>query len=235
MGATKKAVILAGGLGVRLKPFTDVIPKPLLPLGEKSLLEIQIEHLKQNGIGEIILALGHKSEYISSFLGDGKRYGINLRYSVEDQPLGTCGPLSLLREELTDPFLLMNGDILTTANLGEILQFATDDPSTPLHVVTKIVTAPFRFGKIHTDGRYILDVEEKPDLDMEILAGIYALKPDIFEFIPDGEYFGIDELIKCLLRNDMKVGRYLLKDYWVDIGVVEDYDEARKIYEEHFR
>lgn len=235
MGPKSKAVILAGGLGVRLKPFTDVIPKPLLPLGEKSLLEIQIEHLKSNGIEEIILALGHKSEYISSFLGDGRRYGITLRYSVESKPLGTCGPLSLLREELAEPFLLMNGDILTRANLGELLRFAAEDRTTALHVVTKIVTAPFRFGKIHTDGRYILDVEEKPDLDMEILAGIYVLKPSLFEYIPDDEYFGIDELIKCLLRNQEPVGRYLLKDYWVDIGVVEDYDEARKIYEEHFR
>ena len=235
MGATKKAVILAGGLGVRLKPFTDVIPKPLLPLGEKSLLEIQIEHLKESGFTEIILALGHKSEYISSFLGDGRRYGVQLRYSVEDKPLGTCGPLSLLREELTEPFLLMNGDILTRANLCEILDFAASDQSAPMHVVTKMITTPFRFGHIITDGRYILDVDEKPNLDFEILAGIYALQPTVFEYIPDDEYFGIDELIKCLLLNDRKVGRYLLKEYWVDIGVVEDYDEARKIYDEHFR
>jgi len=104
-----KAVILAGGLGTRLRPFTEIIPKPLLPIGEKSVLEIQIEHLKKNGFDEIFLATNYKSEYIENFFGDGSRYGVKLRVSKEDKPLGTVGPLTLLREQLAEPFLVING------------------------------------------------------------------------------------------------------------------------------
>ena len=108
-----KAVILAGGLGTRLRPFTQIIPKPLLPIGEKSVLEIQIEHLKKSGFDEIFLATNYKSEYIGNFFGDGSRYGVKLEISKEDQPLGTAGPVRLLKDRLPDPFIVMNGDILT--------------------------------------------------------------------------------------------------------------------------
>ncbi len=230
-----KVVILAGGLGSRLKPFTDVIPKPLLPVGEKSLLELQFDLLKSHGFTEVFLALGHKSEYVESFLGDGDRYGIKIHYSIEEMRLGTAGPLSLLRDELHEPFLVMNGDILTKANFSEIMETANRYADSPLTVVTKFITTPFRFGNIITDGVYIKEVEEKPDLKFEIVAGMYVMKPEIFEYIPNNEYFGMDQLIRDLLEAKAPVTRHLLKEYWVDIGVVEDYEQARQIYEEHFK
>src|SRR5512137_666060 len=119
-----KAVILAGGLGTRLKPFTEVIPKPLLPIGEKSVLEIQIGRLKKYGFSEIFLATNYKSDYIKSFFGDGSRYGVNLVISKEEKPLGTAGPLLLLKEQLTEPFVLMNGDILSLIDFSSLFDFA---------------------------------------------------------------------------------------------------------------
>ena len=113
-----KAVILAGGLGTRLRPFTEIIPKPLLPIGERSVLEIQIEKLKYFGFNEIYLATNYKSQYIEGFFGDGSRYGVKLEISKEDKPLGTAGPLLLLKDKLNEPFIVMNGDIISLVNFG---------------------------------------------------------------------------------------------------------------------
>ncbi|MFA4851828.1 MAG: sugar phosphate nucleotidyltransferase [Bacteroidales bacterium] len=230
-----KAVILAGGLGSRLKPFTDVIPKPLLPLGEKSLLEHQIEHLKDCNFNEIFIAVNYMADYIQSYLGDGKKHNVSIKYSIEDKPLGTCGPVTLLKEQLTEPFLLINGDILTKTKLNEIYDFAVKYPDSFFTAATKIITTPFRFSNIKSDGAYIVDVEEKPDLHFEILAGIYILKPSIFQIIPENKFYGIDDLIKDMLKLNFPITKYLIKDYWVDIGVVEDYEKAREIYDEHFK
>jgi NDP-mannose synthase len=229
-----KAVILAGGLGTRLKPFTDVIPKPLLPLGEKSLMEVQMEQLKKNGFDEIFVALNYKADYIKSYFGDGSKFGVKVNYSLEKKPLGTCGPVTLIQDELTEPFLLMNGDILTRANFKEIYDWSLKYPESYLTIVTKNITTPFRFGNIISDGIYVKDVQEKPDLKFEILSGIYILKPGIFDIIPKDEYFGIDSLIKKMLEKNMPVTKYLLKEYWIDIGMVEDYEKAKEFYDEHF-
>src|SRR3954466_10249383 len=142
-----KAVILAGGLGTRLKPFTEVIPKPLLPIGESSVLEIQILSLVRAGFDEIFIATNYMSEFIESTLGDGSKYGIRLSYSREERPLGTCGPLSLLRDSLADPFLMMNGDILTTANFADLHAIGRHGAANLL-VVTKELVTPFHFGKV---------------------------------------------------------------------------------------
>ncbi|MDN4500905.1 sugar phosphate nucleotidyltransferase [Alteromonadaceae bacterium BrNp21-10] len=225
-----QAIILAGGLGSRLRPFTEVVPKPLLPLGEKSILEIQIEKLKESGCSDIYLAVNYKAEYIQSFLGDGTRYGINLHYSVEDSPLGTCGPLSLLKDKLHAPFLVMNGDILTKLKFSQLYEFANTVEDTPLTVATKIITTPFRFGDVKTENNRITSVQEKPEFNFEILAGIYAMTPDIFNYIPDNQYFGMDTLIQVLLKKQVPVGRYLIKDYWIDIGMMEDYERAKIEY-----
>ncbi len=137
-----KAVILAGGLGMRLRPFTEVIPKPLLPLGEKALLEIQIERLAKQGFADVYIALNYRSDYIRAYLGTGEKYGVRIHYSEEEKPLGTCGPLSLLKDALMEPFLLMNGDILTKANLADILAFSRERPEVDLTIATKKILTP---------------------------------------------------------------------------------------------
>jgi len=224
-----KAVILAGGLGMRLRPFTQVIPKPLLPIGESSVLEIQILSLKKHGFSEIYIATNYMADYVEAFLGDGSKYGVRITFSKETEPLGTCGPLSLLRSRLTEPFLLMNGDILTTLNFTQVYEFTLKIDAS-LVVLTKELIMPFNFGKVLSDGDYILGVEEKPNLKSEILAGIYFLKPSVLELIPENTYYGIDTLIKDLLAKQKRIAKWLIKDYWLDIGQPSDYESAQNSY-----
>ena len=221
-----KAVILAGGLGTRLKPFTEIIPKPLLPIGEKSVLEIQIEYLKKYGFNEIFLATNYKSEYIENFFGDGSRYGVTLKVSKEDKPLGTVGPLTLLKDKLTEPFLVMNGDILTQFDFGKFYDFGISHESI-LTIGIKEFFTPFRFGNIEFEGDYVTKMEEKPTIKMNILAGIYFMKPEIFNLIPTGTYYGMDQLINTMLIENLVISKYEIRDYWLDIGQVEDYEEAQ--------
>jgi NDP-sugar pyrophosphorylase family protein len=229
-----KAVILAGGLGTRLRPFTEVIPKPLLPFGEKSLMEIQIVALRGHGFDEIFVATNHMADYVEAFLGDGSKYGVKLSFSRETKPLGTCGPLTLLREQLTEPFLLMNGDILTKLDLKAFYNWSLERKSL-LTVATKIVSTPFRFGNVNVDeNENIVGVEEKPDLKLEVLAGVYCMQPGVFELIPHNVYFGIDTLLQNMISAGQAVSRYLIQEYWLDIGQVEDYTQARKAYSENF-
>lgn len=229
-----KAVILAGGLGERLRPLTQAIPKPLLPIGEQSLLEIQITNLSKHGIREVLIATNYKSDYIENFIGDGSNRGVTIRYSQEEKPLGTCGPLSLLRGELLDPFLMMNGDILTNMDFSRFYDTAVADPA-ELTVATKRIRTPFNFGSVGSEEQRITSIEEKPDLLTEIVAGIYFIRPALLRHVPDDTYFGIDKLIQQMLATGEPVGRYLMNEYWLDIGAIDDYDEAETAYREHFQ
>lgn len=229
-----KAVILAGGLGERLRPFTQAIPKPLLPIGEQSLLEIQITNLAKYGFGEIFIATNYKSEYIENFIGDGSQFDVRIRYSRETKPLGTCGPLSLLRADLDTPFILVNGDILTAIDFRRFYDYGCEQDS-DFTIGTKNIITPFSFGKVHMEGNRIVRVEEKPELYTEIVAGIYFMRPAILDLIPDDTYFGIDTLITKMLAEGRAITRYVIEEYWLDIGRVEDYSKAEEAYQTHFK
>lgn len=228
-----KAVILAGGLGTRLAPFTNIIPKPLLPIGDKSVLEIQISCLKKFGFDEIYLATNYRSEYFESFFGDGSRYGVKLKISQETMALGTAGPLKLLQNDLNEPFVVMNGDILTLLDFGKFYQFANQQ-KTDLCVGVKELVTPFAFGNIFFDGNFVTGIQEKPNIKMNILAGIYFFRPETLRLIPDNEYYGMDALIKNMLGSEKPVSKYMIQDYWLDIGRMDDFEKAQNIYESHF-
>jgi NDP-sugar pyrophosphorylase family protein len=230
---SKTAVILSGGLGTRLKPFTEVIPKPLLPIGEKAVLEIQIERLKMHGFDHVILATNYKSNYIENFFGDGSRYGVNLEISKEDHPLGTAGPIKLLEKELTEPFIVMNGDILSLIDYEAFYNFACAKDSL-LTVTIKKIIIPYAFGNILFDGDLVTNVEEKPDFTTYALAGIYLMKPGIFQLIPENKYYGMDMLIKRMLTDKLPITKYELTDYWLDIGQIQDYEQAQNVYQDYF-
>jgi NDP-sugar pyrophosphorylase family protein len=229
-----KAVILAGGLGERLRPFTQAIPKPLLPIGEQSLLEIQILNLAKHGFSDVFLATNYKSEYIEHFIGNGSQFGIRTHFSREAKPLGTCGPLSLLRDVLDVPFVMMNGDILTTLDFRRFYDYGAAQAS-DFTIATKNIITPFSFGKVHTEGNRIVKIEEKPDLYNEILAGIYFMRPALLELVPDDTFFGVDHLIHRMLAAQRPIIRYVVEEYWLDIGRVEDYTVAQEAYHTHFR
>ena len=228
-----KAVILAGGLGTRLKPFTEVIPKPLLPIGEKAVLEIQIEHLKKHGVNEIYLATNYKSNYIENFFGDGSRYGVKLIISREETPLGTVGPLTLLKDKLKEPFIVMNGDVLSNINFTNFYKFA-NVKDTLLSISVKKIIMPYDFGNIFFKDDFVTGIEEKPDIITYALAGIYNMKPEIFALIPDNTYFGMDTLIKNMLSSQIPIAKYELSEYWLDIGRIDDYETAQEDFNKNF-
>jgi len=229
-----KAIILSGGLGTRLKPFTEVIPKPLLPIGEKAILEIQIENLKKHGFDEIYLATNYKSNYIENFFGDGSKYGVSLKISQEEIALGTAGPVKLLQDNLKEPFLVMNGDILTLLDYSKMYEFALKNTSILTLGIKEILT-PFQFGNIFTDGEFVTGIEEKPNIRTTILAGIYIFKPEVLNYIPENTYYGMDTLIKDLLAKNIKISKYDISEYWLDIGRIDDYEKAQQVYKTHFQ
>ncbi len=230
---TLKAVILAGGLGTRLRPFTETIPKPLLPVGEKAVLEIQIERLAKHGVTDVFLATNYRSQYIENFFGDGSRYGVHLCVSKEQKPLGTAGPLTLLKSWLTEPFIVMNGDILSLIDFGDIVAHAQRTGAILTVAVKKEIT-PFAFGNIFFDGDFVTNIEEKPNIELYILAGIYVMTPAIFDYLPDDQYYGMDMLMKDLLARHIPVAKYDLKEYWLDIGRLSDYEQAQEVYKTYF-
>jgi NDP-mannose synthase len=231
---SRSAVILAGGLGSRLKPFTEVIPKPLLPVGEKAVLEIQIEHLKKYAFTDVFLATNYMADYIENFFGDGSRYGVRLTVSREDKPLGTAGPLKLLESRLPEPFLVMNGDILSLMDFSSFFEFGLSKETILTVAVKKIVT-PYAFGNISFEGDLVTRIEEKPDIITYALAGVYVMRPEIFSLIPDAQYFGMDKLMQTMLDRGMPIAKYEMQEYWLDIGQVEDYQKAQDVYGRHFK
>lgn len=229
----RKVVILAGGLGSRLKPFTEVIPKALLPIGEKAILEIQIEYLKKFDFNDIIIATNYKSDYIKNFFGDGSRYGVKLTISKEDKPLGTAGPLKLLQDQIKEPFLVMNGDVLSLMNFADFFSFALKIDSSLTLSIKKIIT-PYAFGNIIFHNDYVTAIEEKPDIIRYAMTGMYVMKPEIFELIPENQYFGMDSLINLMISKNLPVAKYEMDKYWIDIGRVEDYNKVQEDFKRHF-
>ncbi len=225
----KQAVILSGGLGTRLKPFTEIIPKPLLPVGGKAVLEIQIGRLKAAGFTDVYLATNYKSDYIEKFFRDGTEYGVNLHISRERIPLGTVGPLSLLKSELNDSFLVMNGDILTDMDFSKFYEFSVKQDSL-LTVAIKEITLPFEFGNIIFEGDRVVEVEEKPIIRKWALAGIYVFSPKILEYVPSNEKYNMDQLMRGLLSKGEPISKYEMEEYWLDIGRDADYKKAQDIF-----
>jgi len=226
----KLGVILAGGLGMRLRPLTNIIPKPLLPIGESTVLEIQILSLRKYGVEKVIIAANYMSEYLTGVIGSGTKYGVRVVVSEEKEPLGTCGPLTLVTDHLTEPFFMMNGDILTDLNFGKLGDFALAKQAW-LTVVTKEIAIPFRFGRVMAQGDFITEIEEKPNYLQEVLAGIYVMQPEILRLIPSSTYFGVDSLIKDMLAKHHPVCKYLMHDYWIDIGQLSDYEQAKQDFD----
>ena len=220
-----KVVILAGGLGTRLRPLTHVIPKPLLPVGEHSVLEISINKLKECGFDDLIIATSYKSSLFESYFGDGSRLNVKIEYSKEKTLLGTAGPLNLLKDKLKEPFLVIYGDILTSLDFRKLRDFHIKNNS-DFTLVTKEIFFPVSYGIIESDGDLIKNIEEKPTMKNQINTGIYFLNPEVIDFIPDG-FFHMTDLAKKLIKEGKKVMKYELKDYWIDIGEKKSYEKAQ--------
>jgi NDP-sugar pyrophosphorylase family protein len=212
-----KAIILAGGLGRRLLPYTVMLPKPLMPLGEKPVLETVLNYLRGHGIEDVTLCIGHLGSLLRAYFGDGSGLGLRLRYSEEK---------SLLREELTETFLMMNGDVLSDLDLAAF----GDLHRCQAHAATVAVCArevAVDFGVIHLDGRdRITGLEEKPTLRYLVSAGIYLFEPRVLDLIPRHAFFDIPDLIRALCTRGESVGAYRHPGFWLDIGRPDDYEQA---------
>ena len=205
----------------------------MLPVGEKSVLEVQIERLKQYGCDEIILATNYKSEYIEKYFKGDSINGVPLTISKERKRLGTVGPLSLLKDKLTEPFIVMNGDVLSLIDFGKFYDFALMNNAILTLAIKKEVT-PFAFGNIFFKDDFVTGIEEKPDFITHILAGIYVMSPKVFNHIPYNEFYDMDKLIKKFLKEKIPISKYEMNEYWLDIGRPGDYEKAKEIYHKKF-
>jgi NDP-sugar pyrophosphorylase family protein len=222
-----QAVILAGGQGVRLKPYTITLPKPLVPVGEEPIMKLLLKSLKRQGIKEVVICVNHMKELIEAYFGDGSALGMNISYSRETKPLGTVAPIKLI-QELPDDFLVMNGDIMTDLSLRKLFyEHKTNDAI--MTVATYKRNVHIDYGVIKYDANHIVTgFIEKPYYDVNVSMGIYAFNKRIFDYVPDNTYFGFDSLMHKLLQNGEKVKTFEHHGYWLDIGRPEDYEKANE-------
>jgi NDP-sugar pyrophosphorylase family protein len=220
-----KAVILAGGKGTRLAPYTTILPKPLMPIGDMPILEILLRQLKRSGIDEVIITVGHLAELIRTFFQDGTRLGLHISYSLEDHPLGTAGPLSLLNG-LDDTFLVMNGDVLTTLDFCILIDYHRS------HNAIATIAANDRktridFGVIQVNENYeVVGYIEKPTYDFYVSMGIYVFEPRVLSYIPNYQYLDFPDLVLKMIQAGERVMSYPYQGYWMDLGRISDYEQA---------
>jgi NDP-sugar pyrophosphorylase family protein len=226
-GAHPKAVILAGGLGTRLRPLTDIIPKPMLPLGQKPILELLLERLQACGVQEAIIATGHKAETIEAYFQDGARVGLTLSYHYETHPLGTAGPLAMLRDQLTTPFLVVNGDIVTRLDFAALYDFHLGQGAI-LTVAVKNYHWRLPYGTVQVDDVRLVAIEEKPMISQLINAGIYVLNPEVLLQIPQGIRLDMPQFV-ATLAQEHPVTVYQFGEFWLDIGDIHDLERAAAI------
>jgi len=225
-----RAVILAGGKGTRLAPYTTVLPKPLMPIGDMPILELVLRQLKVAGIQRVTIAVGHLAELLRAFFGDGTRIGLKIDYSFEDTPLGTVGPLTLI-EGLNETFLMMNGDVLTTLDYRDLIRHHRESGAVAT-IATRARDVKIDFGVLRFDpDGWLVDYSEKPTLQYFVSMGVYVFEPSILGRLKPAERLDFPDLIKMLLVEGKKVASYPFSGYWLDIGRPDDYARAVEEFE----
>ncbi|GAB4452457.1 MAG: sugar phosphate nucleotidyltransferase [Anaerolineales bacterium] len=220
-----KAVVLAGGRGTRLSPYTKILPKPLMPIGDMPILEVMLKQMKHAGITDITLTVGHLANLLRTFFMDGRQWGMNISYSYEEKPLGTAGPLSLI-PGLESTFLVTNGDVLTTLDFRELAAFHRSQGGAATIAVHKR-RVKIDLGVVQWDGDYrIHGYIEKPTYDYTVSMGIYVFEPRVLDFIPHNVYLDFPELVLKLIAAGEKVVGYPFDGYWMDLGRPDDYAQA---------
>jgi NDP-sugar pyrophosphorylase family protein len=230
-----RAVILAGGKGTRLKPYTSVLPKPLMPLGNRAILEVVIHQLAHQGFTDVTLSVGYLAHLIEAVFGDGTAHGVRLAYVHEDAPLGTAGSLRLI-PGLDDAFLMLNGDLVTTFDFRELVR-AHRAGNNLLTIATRKRRVGVDYGVLNVEasgdeGDRVIAYTEKPTLDVTVSMGIYVVEPEALGFIPPEGHFDFPELVRKLIDAGARVGAFEYDGLWLDIGRQEDYDRAIALLEE---
>ena len=227
---SKRAVILAGGKGTRLKPYTVVLPKPLMPIGEYPILEVIVRQLVKSGFSHITMAVNHQAELIKAFFRDGEKWGIKIDYSFEDIPLGTMGPLKLLKD-LPENFLVMNGDVLTDINYERFYNEHLNSDCI-FTISSSVREQVSEYGVLELDQTFHLkNFYEKPKTKMFVSMGIYMLNRTVLEYIPEDTLYGFDQLMLNLIGKKIPVQVIPHPGHWLDIGRADDYMKAIEDFE----
>jgi dTDP-glucose pyrophosphorylase len=219
------AVVMAGGLGTRLRPLTDDLPKPMLHVGDRPLLERTIEKLRDAGIRHVNVTTHYLPEKITGHFGDGRAYGVEIEYVTEDRPLGTAGGLALVKDS-REPLLVINGDILASIDFRDLAKHHRKQGA-DVTVCVRRYQVPIPYGVMDCEGMRLTGVREKPTVDVLVNAGIYLLEPSVRDYIPNGERFDMTDLLQRLLEAGRPIATYPILGYWLDVGRHEDYARAQ--------
>lgn len=220
-----QVILMVGGLGTRLRPLTNELPKPMLHVGGKPILETIIEGYKEYGFIHFVLSVNYKKEIIMDYFKDGSEWGVHITYIEEDKKLGTAGALSLLKEKPTCPFLVMNGDLLTKINYDKLLNFHKENQSVGTMCVREY-EYQIPYGVIETENQQLLSIVEKPVKKSFVNAGVYVLSPEILDFIPYDRFYDMPDLFKLLIEKKRNITAFPISEYWMDIGRIADYEKA---------
>lgn len=220
-----KAVVLAGGKGTRLAPYTRILPKPLIPLGDKPILEILLFQMRRAGITDVVLTVGYLSELLSAYFGNGERFGVNISYSYEKKPLGTSGPLSVIKG-LDETFLVSNGDVLSDMEIAHLIKtHKASGASATIAMYQREVNIDL--GVIELNGDHeVIGYLEKPSYVYPVSMGVYVFEPEVLEYIPVNEYLDFPDLVLKLIAAGKSVKGYPFTGYWRDLGRPDDYESA---------
>ena len=219
-------VLMAGGMGTRLMPLTKDVPKPMLPVGDRPLMEHTLNQLRQIGVRHVDITTNYLGEKIQQYFGNGKDFGVEINYVTEDKPLGTAGALGLIPPP-SGPLLIINGDILTKIDFWAMLEHHKKHHA-DLTVASRRHDFQVPYGVLDCDGPNVREVREKPVLNFLVNAGIYLMEPSVHQFIPAGQRLDMTELVQSLLKKGRSVVSFPIVEYWLDIGQIDDYSQAGK-------
>ncbi len=225
-----KALILAGGKGTRLAPYTKILPKPLMPIGDMPILEILLRQMRRSGIDEVVLTVGHLAGLLEAFFQDGSQLGLKISYSFEDRPLGTAGPLSLV-SGLDETFMVANGDVLTTLDLRSLVDYHRGRGAAAT-IATHVRKVNIDLGVIQfDDGNRLVGYIEKPTYEFQVSMGIYVFEPRVLKYIEYQKYLDFPDLVLRLIEAGELVVGYPFTGYWQDLGRPDDYEQAIQDFE----
>lgn len=228
-----KVILMVGGLGTRLRPLTEKTPKPMLKVGNKPILQTIVEKFAEYGYKNIIMCVNYKSHIIKDYFKDGKDFGVNIEYVLEKKRMGTAGALSLLKERPKEPFFVMNGDILTNVNFKHLHNFHIANSAVATMCIREY-DFQVPYGVANLDGNKILSIEEKPIQKFFVSAGIYMLTPDALKYIPKNKFYDMPTLFEKLISEKQNTISFPLREYWLDIGRIEEFEKANNEYHEVF-
>ena len=228
-----KVVLMVGGLGTRLRPLTNEIPKPLLKVGNKPILETIVENFAKYGFKNFIFSVNYKSEMIEEYFGDGGKIGVNIQYVHEDKRMGTAGALSLMQDQLTEDFFVMNGDLLTNVNFEHLLNFHFSDNARATMCVREY-DFQVPYGVVNVENHRIVSIMEKPLHKFFVNAGIYMINPSALKYVPNDSFYDMPTLFHDLICNGENVISFPVHEYWLDIGEISEYKKANSEYSDHF-